>query len=212
MKTKIIVVDDHPIVVTGLRYLLSNCADMEITGSYTNGKELLRALTVTVPDILLLDIHLPEQQGDELATIIKTKYPTLKILALTNSDSLYHVKNMLKKGADGYVLKTTSEDILIDAIRAVCAGKLYIEPSLKEKIVMESLEIKSDFAQQPVLSRTEKEILECIAADMTSQQIADKIFLSKRTIDNYRLSLLSKLGAKNSAGLVKKAIQMGLIS
>ena len=211
MKIKIVVLDDHPIVVTGLRHLLSNNQDMEITGSYTNGKDLLKALPSISPDILLLDLHLQGQSGDEIAEIIKAKYENLKILALTNSDNLYELRNMIKKGANGYVLKTTSEDVLIEAIKTVFEGRLYIEPILKEKLLEETLEIKSQYTITPLLSRTEKEILECIAADMTSQQIAEKLFLGKRTIDNYRLSLLEKLGVRNSAGLVKKAIQLGLI-
>ncbi len=208
---KIAIIDDHPLVITGLRHILAGAPGMEITGSYTGGKELLRALTTEQPDVLLLDIQLPGQTGDELVEIIKEKYPAIQILVLTNFDNVFYVKNMLKKGANGYVLKTTNEDILIEAINTVYKGEMYLEPVLREKVLHDNLQAKKTFSAEPVITRMEKEVLQLIAADMTSQQVADKLFLSKRTIDNYRLSLLMKLGVKNPAGLVKKAMQLGLI-
>jgi DNA-binding NarL/FixJ family response regulator len=208
---KIAIVDDHPLVITGLRHILANARGMEIIGSYANGTELLKGLSTEQPDVLLLDIQLPGQTGDELVELIRQKYQLIKILVLTNFDNVFYVKNMLKKGANGYVLKTTNEDILLEAIRAVFKGELYLEPVLREKVLLDNLQAKQAFATEPVITRLEKEILKHIAADMTSQQIADTLFLSKRTIDNYRLSLLMKLGVKNPAGLVKKAIQLGLI-
>jgi DNA-binding NarL/FixJ family response regulator len=208
---KIAIVDDHPLVITGLRQILGNCADMEVMGSYINGNELLQAIAIQQPDVLLLDIQLPGQTGDELVEIIREKYREIKILVLTNFDNVFYVRNMLKKGANGYLLKTTNEDILLDAIKSVFRGDLYLEPVLREKVLLDNLQAKRQFAVEPVITRMEKEVLQYIAADMTSQQIAEKLFLSKRTIDNYRLSLLMKLGVKNPAGLVKRAIQLGLI-
>ncbi len=208
---KIAIIDDHPLVITGLRHILDGSANTEITGSYTKGKELLQAIAWEQPDVILLDIQLPGQTGDELVDIIKGKYPGIKILVLTNFDNVFYVRNMIKKGANGYVLKTTSEDILLEAITAVYKGEMYLEPVLREKVLLDNLQVKNTFTIEPVITRMEKEVLQLIAADMTSQQIADKLLLSKRTIDNYRLSLLMKLGVKNPAGLVKKAIQLGLI-
>lgn len=205
------IVDDHPLVITGLRHILDNSADMKITGSYSNGAELLKAMAAEEPDVLLLDIQLAEQTGDELLEKIKARHDQVKVLVLTNFDNVFYIKNMMKKGANGYVLKTTNEDILLDAIRSVHEGKLYLEPKLRDKVLQDDLQAKKPFAVEPVITRMEKEILKLIAADMTSQQIAEKLFLGKRTIDNYRLNLLMKLGVKNPAGLVKRAIQLGLI-
>ena len=211
MKIKIAIVDDHPLVITGIRHILDNAKGMEIIGSYTNGRELLKGISIEQPDVLLLDIQLPGQTGDELVELIREKYQQIKILVLTNFDNVFYVKNMLKKGANGYVLKTTDEDILLEAIISVFNGELYLEPALREKVLLDNLQAKRAFAIDPVITRLEREILKHIASDKTSQQIADTLFLSKRTIDNYRLSLLMKLGVKNPAGLVKKAIQLGLI-
>ena len=211
MGIKIAIADDHPLVISGLHHILANCGDMEITGSYENGRELLKGLAVTQPDVLLLDIHMPGQTGDELAEIITGQYPQIKMLALTNEDNVYHIRNMLRNGVQGYILKTTREEILLDAIRTVNRGEQYLETALKEKVVQDTLHAKKQIAADPILSRREKEVLRYIASDLTSQQIADKLFVSKRTVDNHRLSLLMKIGVKNTAALVKKGIQLGLI-
>lgn len=211
MKIKIAIADDHPLVINGLHHILGNCTDMEVIGSYPSGKELLADLMIKQPDVLLLDISMPGQTGDELAEIISEKYPDIKMLALTNLDNVYYIKNMLRKGVHGYILKTTREEILLNAIRSVHRGEQFLEPVLKEKVVHDALLAKRQVAANPILSRREKEVLQFIASNLTSQQIADKLFVSKRTIDNHRLSLLMKLDAKNVAALVKKGIQMGLI-
>jgi DNA-binding NarL/FixJ family response regulator len=208
---KIAIADDHPLVINGLHHILSNSADMKVVGSYANGDELLKGIAVTQPDVLLLDIQMPGQTGDELAEIVSEKYPAIKMLALTNLDNVYYIKNMLRRGVLGYLLKTTRDEILISAIRTVYGGKQFLEPVLKEKILQDATEAKKDFAAEPILSRREKEILQFIAQNLTSNEIADRLCISKRTIDNHRTSLLMKLGVKNVAALVKKGIQLGLI-
>jgi len=209
---KVAIADDHPLVINGLKLILTNNKEMELVGSFSNGRELLNGLKTCLPDLLVLDIHMPGQKGDEIAEIILSQYPGIKILALTNEDSVYHIKNMLRKGVHGYILKTTSEDVLLDAILKVYNGEQYLETILKEKVIQDSLQAKKQISAGPVLSEREIEVLRYIALDMTSQQIADKIFVSKRTIDYYRLSMLTKLGVKNVGALIKKGIQLGLIN
>ncbi len=123
MTIKIAIADDHPLVISGLRHLLSNCADMEVTGSYANGTELLDGIALRRPDVLLLDIQMPGKTGDEIAEIISMQYPGIKMLALTNLDNVYYIRNMLRVGVHGYILKTTREEILLDAIRTVFNGE-----------------------------------------------------------------------------------------
>ncbi len=211
MKIKIAIVDDHPLVINGLYHILGNCKDMEIIGSYNSGKELLNAISRRQPDVLLLDIYMPGQTGEDIAEIISRQYPDIKMLALTNLDNVYYIKSMLRKGVYGYILKTIKEDILLDAVRTVYGGKKYLEPSLQDKLLQDALQSKQDLSADSVLSTREKEILSFIAANLTSQQIAVTLSISKRTVDFHRTSLLMKLGAKNVAALVKKAIQLGLI-
>ena len=210
-KIKIAIADDHPLVIDGLHHILGNCADMEITGSYNDGAQLLAGIARSRPDVLLLDIQMPGQTGDELALIINERYPEIRMLALTNLDNVYYIKSMLRNGVLGYVLKTTTGKILLEAIRAVANGEEYLEPVLKEKMAADALQMKNHGHSDPILSRREQEVLQYIASDLTSQEIADKLFVSKRTIDSHRLNLMMKLDAKNVAALIKKALQLGLI-
>jgi len=184
---------------------------MELAGSYANGRELLKALTTVQTDVLILDIHVPGQSGDELAETISNQYPDIKILALTNEDSVYHIKNMLRKGVLGYILKTTDEETLLDTIHTVNRGEQYLEGTLKERLVQDTLQAKKTNSADALLSDREKEVMRYIAMDLTSQQIADKLFVSKRTVDYYRLCLLTKLGVKSVGALVKKGIKLGYI-
>ncbi|MCD6010843.1 MAG: DNA-binding response regulator [Flavipsychrobacter sp.] len=211
MKVKVAIADDHPLVIKGLQQILSGSRDFELAGSYLNGKELLKGLVNTMVDVVLLDIHMPGQTGDELAEIISLKYPNIKMLALTNEDNVYYIKNMLRKGVHGYILKTTTESILLDAIRTVHAGQQYLEAVLSEKVIRDTIQAKKQVSANPVLSDREIEVLRYLSMDLTSQEIAEKLFVSKRTVDYYRLCLITKLGVKNEGALVKKGIQLGYI-
>jgi DNA-binding NarL/FixJ family response regulator len=211
MKINIAIADDHPLIINGLTQILNNCDDMHMIAAYSNGRELLQGLATVKPDVLLLDLHMPNGSGEEVAPIIRKQYPAIKIIALTNQDNTYYIKTMMNYGAAGYLLKTSIADIIIRAIRVVHNGEVFIDPLLKEKLVQESLQEKEK-SSSPQLTRREKEVLELIASNFNSQEIADRLFLSKRTIDNHRLSLLMKLEVKNSAALIKKAMQLGLIS
>ncbi len=210
-KIKIAIADDHPLVIDGLHHILGKCADMEIVGSYHDGAQLLSGIAKKEPDVLLLDIQMPGQTGDEIADIIRVAYPKIRMLALTNLDNVYYIHSMLRSGVLGYILKTTTGNILPEAIRTVYRGEEYLEPVLKEKMAADARQMKNNPHSQLVLSRREKEVLQCIAANLTSQQIADKLFVSKRTIDSHRLNLMMKLDVKNVAALIKKAIQLGLV-
>jgi len=211
MKIRIVVADDHPLVIKGLQQILSTTSDMEMAGSYTNGRELLSNVTMLDADVFLLDIHMPGCSGEEVAGVLVERYPQKKVIALTNEDNVYYIKNMLRKGVHGYVLKTTTEDRLVNAVRTVWSGKQYIESDLMQKVVNDTLHSKKDLSAQPELSGREKEVLQYIAMDLTSRQIADKLFVSKRTVDYYRICLITKFGVKNVGALVKKGMQLGYI-
>jgi DNA-binding NarL/FixJ family response regulator len=198
--------DDHLIVLNGLQNILSAIPDFTITDLYQNGEDLLEGFETKQPDVLLLDIQLPGKSGIELSGIITKKFPAVKIIALTNVDIPIQVKKMLQQGAMGYLLKDSGPELLEEAIRKVYAGELFIQESISKKLV--SNYISSDKKQ---LTKREKEILKLITEEFTNQQIADKLFLSLRTVENHRNNLLQKLDVKNTAGLVKVAIQEGLI-
>ncbi len=179
--------------------------------SYTDGEALLKGLDEKLPDVLLLDIQLPGKSGGELAPLLVKKYPELKILALTNFDSSLHVQNMLRRGVLGYLLKTTDKVTLVQAIETVYSGGLFLQPYMKEKMEKAGLRIKREVSTKSNLTQREKEILQCIVNGDSSQEIAEKLFLSTRTVDNYRFNILLKMDAKNIAVLVRKALEMGLV-
>ncbi len=206
---RVSIADDHPLIINGLMQVLNSCEDIEVIASYPNGQQLLEGLRTTQPDVILLDMHMPDGNGDEVAPMLSQQYRKIKVIALTNQDNTYYVKTMMSHGAAGYVLKTSGADSIIEAIRTVHAGGQFIDPLLKEKLVHETLHAKNN--EVPQLTRRELEILQLIASNFSSQEIADKLYLSKRTIDNHRLHLLVKLGVKNSATLIKKAMQLGFI-
>lgn len=212
MKIKIAIVDDHPMVILGLTKMLSVYDFIDIIDTYPDGTNLMTGLESRLPDVLLLDIQMPEITGAELAPMIIEKFPETKIIILTNFDNGLYAHNMIKAGVLGYLLKTTEEFMLIEAIRDVHNGKQFIQPSIKQK--MELLQDKTNrtFTTKSNLTTREIEILQFIVDGYTDSEIASKIHLSLHTIKHYRISLLLKLDAKNAPAPVKKALQMGLVT
>lgn len=208
---RVAIVDDHPLILNGLQNLLSYDRTIKVTAVYHTGSELLSDFARQRPDVLLLDIHMAEQTGDELAGIILKLYPEVRILVLSNLDNVYYVRNMFQLGVSGYLSKTSHEEKIIEALKAVHHGGRYLDPSIEHKMQEQDSYAEEQRNKQLILTRREKEVLQLIAANNTSQEIAQKLFLSKRTVDTHRNSLLLKLGVKNSATLIKKAIDIGLI-
>ncbi|RXK83974.1 response regulator transcription factor [Filimonas effusa] len=207
MMIKVSMADDHQIVLNGLEKMLSGFPEIEITGTYTNGDLLLESLVTSRPDVLLLDIQMPGKNGIELAGIITRKYPSVKIIALTNVDILVQVKKMLKQGSMGYIMKDVGPDILFKAICTVYQDEQFIDERLKKQLL-------SNFSAAPsdkLITRREKEILQLITEEYTNPEIAAKLHISPHTVENHRNHLLQKLGVKNTAGLVKAAIEQGLV-
>ncbi|RYZ53317.1 MAG: response regulator transcription factor [Sphingobacteriales bacterium] len=212
MLIKVAITDDHPLAISGLKNMLSDVPHIEVANTYENGTLLLEGLRQSQPDVLLLDVQLPDIKGQELAEIISRDYPKVKILAITSLDAPIHVRSMMKHGCSGYVLKNIRVNALQHAIEQVYAGEQYIEPALKEQMMQNLLQVKkTSGGRTPALTQREKEILKLIVEENTNQEIAEKLFLSLRTIENHRFSLLQKLEVKNSIGLVKVAIQLGLV-
>lgn len=214
MPIKVTITDDHPLVVSGLQNILQAFHHIEIVSTFTSGVALLQSLKNEQPDVLLLDIQMPEIMGDELARLIHKDYPEIRVLILTGSEDAFHAQDMIMHGCMGYLLKnTTDQNILVQAIEQVYEGKMFLEPSLKEELLYDILKLKKQVRElTPTITRREREVLQLVVAAHSNQQIADKLFLSVRTIEGHRLSLLQKLNVKNTAGLIKKALQMGLIA
>lgn len=204
---KISMADDHNIVLNGLQKIVAEEPDIIISGMYTDGDALLNDLVFNKPDILVLDIQMPGKNGIELATIIRKKFPAIKIIVLSSVEVLAQVKKMLQLGCMGYLLKNIDASTFITAIRTVHANEQFIHEDLRKHLV-NNLFTPAHFVK---ITRREKEILQMIAQEMTTQEIADKLFLSTHTIVNHRNNLLQKFSVKNTAGLMLKAMEEGLL-
>jgi len=176
---------------------------------------LLQGLKTRQPDVLLLDILMPEMQGPEVAEIVRTAYPSVRMLAITSLNAPMHIKSMMRHGCKGYLLKNTDQKVLVEALETVYRGEEFIEPVLKEQMLQNMLKYKEQKeplpTNMPVLTRREKEILQLIIQEYSNQEIADQLYISLRTVENHRFNLQQKLDVKNTVGLVKIAIQMGLV-
>jgi len=211
MSIRVAITDDHPTVREGLEKMLLTDPEIAITGIYAHGKALLEGLKESTPDVLLLDIHLPDIAGSELVVQVLKQYPGIRPVMLTGSESPFYIKALMASGAKGYILKTSLKDELITAIKTVADGGIYMSGEAKNLLAEATLKISSGVASRDDLSRREQEVLQLIADERSSPEIAKELHLSLRTVENYRLGLMKKLNVKNSAGLIKKALLMGLV-
>ncbi len=210
----IAIADDHELIISGLKTLLKPYPHINIQGTYTNARQLLEGLSFYQPDVLVLDLLLPDQSGKDITPGITTQYPNIKILILTSIDTPAMVTTMLRRGCKGYLLKGSGSGTLVSAIEAVYRGEEYIEIALREQLLQNVIRYKNQAQDMviPELTQREKEVLELIAKEYTTKEIAEKLFISYRTAENHRCNLIQKLDVKNTVGLVKVAIQAGLLN
>ena len=205
---RVFIVDDHPVVIEGIQSLLKNEKGIEWAGHAMNAQSCLGFFVNNTAHVVLMDINLPDTSGVELCAIMKEKYPGIMILGLSTFNQGLYIKKMMENGASGYILKNASKEELLKAIHSVHDGGIYfsdeVGQALKEYQRSSKIEI-------PILSRREKEILALIAEGYTSPQIAEKIYVSPHTVDTHRKNLLTKLDVKNTATLIKFAIENKLI-
>ena len=212
MPFNIAIADDHLLVISGLRAMLESHEQAHpILFAVTNGEQLLAALQQQQPDVLLLDIQMPGQSGIDLCKQISSQYPSIKIIALTNLEETHYVKQMIRNGAMGYLLKNTDQQTLHKAIEAVMEGDQFIDRQIQKNMLEETLTGKKRTLQEVLLTKREEEILAMVAKEHSNQEIADKLFISLRTVQTHRLNIAQKLGAKNTASLVKEAYKRGLV-
>ena len=210
---KILLVDDHKIIIDGIITLLQNTESIDSIEFALNAKDALIRMSENVPDLVLLDISLPDKSGFDLCKELKDQWKDIKIIALTMHSGSGYINRMIKKGVDGYILKNTGKKELIKAIHAVMDGERYFSAEVIRELTAGSITPKtpktSDFIQK--LTRREKEILGLIVDELTTEQIGEKLFISPSTVVTHRKSLLRKLNAKNTAGLVRKVYEFGLL-
>lgn len=212
-KIKIIVADDHHILLDGLKALLQKQKDIQIVGLYNNGKAVYDALPSLDVDVALLDINMPEMNGYELTLKIKTDYPSINVVILSMHDDVGHIMELIEAGASGYLLKNVTDKELLEAIKAVAAGKLYFSAEVSEKIASMALQHqrKSEQVDEIKLTDRELEILKLIFQEYSNAQIADTLFISERTVETHRKNMLRKTNNKTIVGLLKYAIEKHII-
>jgi DNA-binding NarL/FixJ family response regulator len=205
---KLFIADDHQMFIDGIKALLQDIKYIHIAGEANTGNEVLQKLKNTKVDIILLDIRMPDLNGIETATIISKSYPAIKILALTMYDDSNNIAKMLKAGVKGYVLKNTSKDELIRAIQTLAEGNTFYS----EQVVMDVVNKNTNEDTAPVLKLTKREIevIKLIVKSMTNKEIAVQLFLSELTVKTHRQNVMQKLDVKNTAGLVKFAMDNNL--
>lgn len=204
MKAGIFIVDDHHMVIEGIRSLLQHEKDVEWLGHATTAASCLAFLKQQQPDIILMDVNLPDISGIDLCKEVKHLYPAVIILGLSTFNQQAIIRNMMDNGAAGYVLKNATKEELMDAISTVLKGDTYFSYEA-------ALSLKNSDAGSPIITRREKEVLQLIAEGLTNAEIAEKLFISIPTVNTHRKSLLEKFDVKNTATLIGKAIRIGLL-
>lgn len=213
MDITIIITDDHPLVTQGIVAILKKRKHFKVVDIYHNAMDLFEGIKTRQAHILLLDVMLPDMNGRDVVPIIKRDCQDMKVIALTSFDAPTIVSAMMRRGCNGFLLKDTDEDTLFTAIERVALGEEFIEPKIQARIMENMINFKGEATgfKLPKLTQREKEILKLIAEECKTQEIADRLFISFRTVENHRYSLLQKFGVKSSIGLVKIAIQYGLL-
>jgi DNA-binding NarL/FixJ family response regulator len=210
----LLIVDDHQMVRDGIKVMLQSKKDVFqfIIDEAENGEEAIKKVLRKAYDVILIDYQMPDQSGAQVAEIILKYQPRAKILALSNYDELAYVDKMIASGARGYVLKNIEPTQLLMAIKTILENKTYYSNEVSSKL----LDAKSRNAVDQILethglTKRELEVLQMIAAEMTNEEIAEKLFVGKRTVDTHRQNLLNKLHARNTVGLIKAAYKLELV-
>ncbi|MEO0776852.1 MAG: response regulator transcription factor [Bacteroidota bacterium] len=208
---KIVITDDHEVLIDGLIALLAPEADLQVVGKALNGRDLLELLAHKPVDLVIMDIDMPEMDGVVATQKLKEQFPHIKVLVLTMYSKPDFIKNLMRSGVDGYMLKYASKRDLVRAIRSVAENEFFYTPEIAQE-VMQSLRSDSTTTEEtPVLSEREKEIIRLVAQEYTSREIAEQLYLSYHTVERHRKNILAKLGVKNVAGLVRYALKNGLV-
>lgn len=205
-KIKVLVVDDHPMVLEGMRSMLAQISFVEISGTVSNAFDAIEMIKINLPDIVITDINMPEVSGIDLTVKIRKEFPAVRVVAMSTFKERSYISQMIQSGASGYLVKSASKEEIEEAILSVNEGKLYM--SLDINFTSSD---KQELNNIPVLSSREKEVLQLIADGMTNPQIAAKLFLSLHTVDSHRKNLLTKFTVNNTASLIKLAAKYNLV-
>jgi DNA-binding NarL/FixJ family response regulator len=211
MAIRVLIADDHEVVAEGLRHLIDAESDMEVVACVADGREAVQQARDTRPDVVLMDLSMPELNGADATRAILERDARCRVIVLSMYAQREYVRRALKAGAAGYVVKRSAAKEVVEAIRAVHAGQRYLSPRVADVVLEDYTDDKQDDALAR-LSAREREVLQLLAEGRTGAQIAERLSLSQKTVETYRARLVEKLGIRDLAGLVRFAIQKGLVS
>lgn len=212
-KIKVFLVDDHQIMLDGIKALLKNDKQIEIIGEFTRGSQVIEKLAQISPDIIITDIHMPEMNGIELTNIVRKNYPAVKILALSMSGEEGMITEMVDAGISGYVIKNTGKEELRGALLKIMKGEVYFSAEVASQLTKALME-KKRRADEPTaakLTQREVEIVKLIAMEYSNEKIAKELFISERTVETHRKNIFRKSQTKSLIGLMKYAQEKKII-
>jgi DNA-binding NarL/FixJ family response regulator len=208
---RIVIADDHQIVIDGIKALLQRETELAIVGQSLNGSELLETGLLAEPDLILMDIGMPVMDGIAATRAIKKTHPGIRILVLTTHTDRRHIKQMLREGVNGYLLKDSGKDRFMEAIRIVMGGGTYLDQRVTETI-MNSLQPQKKVRTAPTpLSSREKDIVRLIAEGQNTAEIAERLHISLLTVETHRKNIYAKLGLNKMASLIRYALEEGIL-
>lgn len=213
-KKRILIVDDHQLIIDGLRGFIESNSDYQIVGEANTGADAIRLTSVLSPDLILMDIEMPEMSGIQACQEIKKSFPQIKIIIVSMHNEKQLIKKLIDQGADGYLLKNSHQKEVMDAIEKVLNNQIYLSQDVTLSLLDKS-QVKSspnsDITTIAQLTEREVEILKLVAQGMTNKEVGDNLNISHRTVDTHRTNLMKKLDVTNVAGLIRFAFKNGLI-
>lgn len=210
-KIRVLIADDHKIIRVGLRGLVELSKDIEVIGEAENGAQVLELLKKASVDVVLMDIDMGNTSGIETTRELKKLYPEVNVVGLTMHEEQGYIVEMMEAGASGYLLKNTGLDELLTAIRTAARGDSYFSQQVSATLLQAITRGKASAVPNTMLTEREIEVLRLITQEYSNGEIAEKLFISIRTVDTHRRNLLEKLQVKNTAGLVKYAMEKGIV-
>ncbi len=212
---RVLIADDHAIVRDGVRMILEAQKDIVVVGEACNGREAVEKARALLPDVVLMDIAMPEMTGLQATEVVKRELPAVQVVVLTMHEDYQYFFEVLRAGASGYILKGAATAELLTAIRAAHDGGVYLHPTVAKNLVadyVKRMEPGEEKARYDGLSERERQVLTLVAEGRTSQQVADELFLSINTVQTHRAHIMEKLNLQNRAELIRYALRKGLIA
>ncbi len=212
-RIRVLLVDDHTILRAGVRLLIDGEADMGVVGEATNGEEALRLVESLRPNVVLMDLAMPGMNGLEATRSVKASFPEIQVLVLTMHRSDEYFFEILKAGASGYVLKSAETGQLLDAVRMVAQGEVFLYPTMAKQLLSDYLTMlnESEGGSQPALTQREREVLHLLAEGYTTKEIAQQLVVSPSTVHTHRTNIMKKLNLNTHHELIRYARQRGLV-